>query len=286
MKLLPFYDVRRLSGAVFAAPALNAKLLWWITTDVSYQFSESIYDTHNFHEIIYIKDGSGMIDINNNNYNAQKGKMYLICPGDKHKNYITNDNVMVIHYFAFQIENWKQILSHFSCPDKIQNDISDYADLLIPIYSKIQNEIISSDKISTGMIAHYIAILIFTLLRKTLNNTPGKEKLITTEKKHNFSSIVDFNSLDVKMSVEDMAKQSFLSRTYYTKLFKKETGLSPAKYVTIKKIQAAKKLLADNSILINEAARQVGFHDELYFSKVFKRIVGINPSQFRKLISF
>lgn len=70
---------------------------------------------------------------------------------------------------------------------------------------------------------------------------------------------------------------------HFRRLFKKETGTTPTKYLIRLRIDTARKLLEQEYIfgtMIKEIARLSGFADPLYFSKLFKDKVGLSPSDY------
>ena len=76
-----------------------------------------------------------------------------------------------------------------------------------------------------------------------------------------------------------------LSNTYFMKLFKKETGLTPNDYLMKKRMDYAKRLLSNialNNLRIKDIARMCGFADQYYFSKVFKKQTGVSPKLYMK----
>ncbi len=76
----------------------------------------------------------------------------------------------------------------------------------------------------------------------------------------------------------------FINVDYFGRLFKKETGEKFTRYVTLKRIEAAKKIIAEGKIInIFEIAQMVGFGDGAqYFSQVFRKITGYTPSEYRE----
>ncbi len=85
-----------------------------------------------------------------------------------------------------------------------------------------------------------------------------------------------------KLTLDDVAKVVHLSPSYFSKLFKRETGNSFNGYLNIVRIEKSKKLLLYGDLPIIEIAFMVGFEEQSYFTKVFKRITGTSPCQFRK----
>jgi two-component system response regulator YesN len=73
-----------------------------------------------------------------------------------------------------------------------------------------------------------------------------------------------------------------LSLSYFSNLFKKETGESFTNYVTKIRVDKAKMLLRNTGMKIVEIAEAVGYADPNYFATVFKQTAGQSPSEFRK----
>lgn len=85
------------------------------------------------------------------------------------------------------------------------------------------------------------------------------------------------------LKLEDVAEQIYLSPSYFGVLFKKEVGESFSSYLTMVRIEAAKKYLQDTKYSVADVAYAVGYQDKRYFSKLFKEQVGITPKEFRKI---
>jgi len=86
--------------------------------------------------------------------------------------------------------------------------------------------------------------------------------------------------------IKDFAAELFLSETYLTALFKKETGSTYKKYLTDYRITKSKKYLEDPKWKIQEVADKVGFCDEAYFSTTFKNVTGMTPKAYRSMTGF
>lgn len=85
-----------------------------------------------------------------------------------------------------------------------------------------------------------------------------------------------------KITLESMAGMVHLSPSYFSKIFKKETGYNFNTYLNMLRIEKSKKLLQYEDVRVIAIASLVGFEDQSYFTKVFKRLTGISPHQYRK----
>lgn len=83
-------------------------------------------------------------------------------------------------------------------------------------------------------------------------------------------------NLHQKLSLEKIARMTYLSRSNFFKLFKQELGMSPNDFITKERIALAKVLLRMRKS-VKEVAYQTGFSDANYFIKAFKAIVGLTP---------
>ncbi|GHU63237.1 AraC family transcriptional regulator [Clostridia bacterium] len=90
-----------------------------------------------------------------------------------------------------------------------------------------------------------------------------------------------FNHLHDNIMLEDLAKAVGLSLSQFKRKFNNQIGISPRKYITIRKIEYAKELLA-SGISVTDAAYQIGFNSSNYFSTVFRKITMMTPIEYRQ----
>ncbi len=85
------------------------------------------------------------------------------------------------------------------------------------------------------------------------------------------------------IGLEAISLRAGFNPTYFSALFKKETGMNFIDYLIDVRIREAKRLLADPRKTIADVAQDVGYSDVKHFSRVFTRSTGIQPSKYRKL---
>lgn len=81
--------------------------------------------------------------------------------------------------------------------------------------------------------------------------------------------------------LESMARAAGMSRFAYCRAFTAAMGVSPWRYVLMRRIARAKQLLAMSDLPVKEIARSCGFTDSDYFCRAFRRETGISPGAWR-----
>lgn len=84
-----------------------------------------------------------------------------------------------------------------------------------------------------------------------------------------------------QLSYKDVAKEVFISPSYFLFLFKRETGTTFVDHLNAVRVSEAKKLLLSSDRSITEIAFSVGFNSSNYFSVLFRKTVGVTPKDYR-----
>ena len=77
-----------------------------------------------------------------------------------------------------------------------------------------------------------------------------------------------------------LAEKSGLSKDHFIRLFKKETGDTPLRYIIRKKIEKAQLILITDDMSIKNVALNLAFEDYSYFNRLFKKITGVTPQEY------
>lgn len=80
----------------------------------------------------------------------------------------------------------------------------------------------------------------------------------------------------------EVAAHVHLNPSYFSNLFKKETGESVTGYIQNLRVQKAKLLLKSTDMKIFEISEATGFNDSNYFTHMFNKIAGVSPKEYRK----
>jgi two-component system response regulator YesN len=84
-----------------------------------------------------------------------------------------------------------------------------------------------------------------------------------------------------EISLGDVAEYVNLSSSYFSRLFKKETGTAFVDYIKVCKVEKAKILLATTNKKVYEIAQDLGYQSIRYFIAVFKACQGETPQAYR-----
>lgn len=89
-------------------------------------------------------------------------------------------------------------------------------------------------------------------------------------------------NLSGRISLEDAARQLFVSESTVSQTFRRRMGISFYRCVTQRRLIAAKALIQEGHLL-EEVGQKVGFTDYSSFYRAFRQEYGISPRQYRKL---
>lgn len=86
--------------------------------------------------------------------------------------------------------------------------------------------------------------------------------------------------LDSPLKLAKLAEVAHMTPTYFSTVFKKYNGVSPWKYITIKRIERAVEMLQNTDLTKLEIAERCGFSSSSNFYKAFWEITGKKPGEF------
>ena len=134
----------------------------------------------------------------------------------------------------------------------------------IPAYSLEKVQSISNVAI---MLAKYI------LLKNMLKPTVPES----------ISGAVDYINahLSEDLSITKLSKNANISKSALYKKFHDHFGCTVSEYVKARRVDAAKDLICDSDLSMEEIAQRVGFSGASYFSRVFKEFTGLSPMKYK-----
>jgi AraC-like DNA-binding protein len=84
------------------------------------------------------------------------------------------------------------------------------------------------------------------------------------------------------IDLDEISQQAFLSKFHFHRLFRQVYRRTPHQYITRKRLEKAKSLLAENKP-VTDVCNEVGFESIGSFSVLFKKEIGFAPQYYRNM---
>ncbi|MBC6447927.1 helix-turn-helix transcriptional regulator [Actinokineospora xionganensis] len=83
------------------------------------------------------------------------------------------------------------------------------------------------------------------------------------------------------IALTELASEVFISPFHFSRVFSKETGVTPGRYLTAVRLFEAKRLLLTTSMTVSDIVCGVGYSSVGTFTSRFTKAVGLTPTQYR-----
>ncbi|MEY2883119.1 MAG: hypothetical protein RL490_843, partial [Pseudomonadota bacterium] len=156
------------------------------------------------------------------------------------------------------------------------------ATLLRIVFAEIEKPGFSSDLLIDGVMCAIAA----SLARQTgtpAHDHAGRVWLSPAKLRRVLDYIEDH--LGEPIMLADLAGVAGLSAFHFTRVFKRATGESPYRFLTLRRLARARHLLAGSALSIAEISKNCGFADQSHFTRAFGQMMTVSPARFRRGIS-
>ncbi len=128
---------------------------------------------------------------------------------------------------------------------------------------------------SKPLINHYVKALAMLIARKSMTKSPQNDMVGRVKQflQHNMAEDV---------TVQQLADLVYVSKSYLSRIFRRQTGMSLNDYLQKLRVEAAKSILVSSNLSVEEVSSMVGYHSPKYFYRVFLSNTGMSPREFRK----
>lgn len=93
--------------------------------------------------------------------------------------------------------------------------------------------------------------------------------------------IIERKKAASELTVSSLAAAVGLTPAHFSRVFHRDTGLSPQNYLTACRLTRAKRLLENPDLRVHDVALESGFESTEYFARVFRRHTGMTPTEYR-----
>ena len=213
----------------------------------------------------YVDSGKGVFQSPRGRFEIGEGQAFVIRPGE------------VTLYTADRKTPWVYRWIGFSCTLAVRDVLC--ADVLdVPECAHIFRELIACEHMRDGK-EWYLCGKIYELLSHLRERrAPAADR--TAQYVRMAQNYIQSNYMQ-DLHVGQLAALLNLDRSYFSQIFKRETGKAPQQYIVDLRLQTAAELIASQGLRPGEAAQQVGYGDIFNFSRMFRRRFGVAPSRYR-----
>ena len=265
---------------------------------------ERFYDTswimepnrHEVFEMVYIKRGNAVFEISGDAADIGPNNIVIIKPRQPHKFIVKSGSGCEFIVFNFKFENrlnnevaevsledFLNFLNGKETGHFIKLKVSARNDIIV-LLERILEEKKNND-IGSEFLRYLLMLELFVLLSRSLkmeweNSIMGKSGKLNEV----IEAAVSFinNNYERNITLSDISRYVFLSRSYFAKAFKEIKGVSPIHYLLRIRVERAGELLVRTNRKVSDIAFGVGFSNQQRFNEIFKKYTGMTPLQYRK----
>ena len=215
---------------------------------------------HRDNELYYLEEGKSKMFVDTKLYSLSEGSLVFIKSGRIHKT-LSGDNNTHVRTVLMQ-GRVKQM------------------------FKEIETELSAPDCMSEIMIRGVLSTLLIQMLRRYSRQSYEyrSDQDTLDEVIRNAIDYIRMNfSADITLG--KTADYVHMSSTYFSKKFKKETGIGFKEYLCKFRLHKAEDMLkSPDFVSITDVAAKCGFSDSNYFATTFKGEYGVSPNKYRHLI--
>lgn len=225
--------------------------------------------SHSAWEFIYCTSGAGRLVFDEGPLSYAAGDIALIPPGVPHAN-VSEDGFTNIHV------NMAGPSLTVKKPALLRDDGSL---LTLNAFSGAFFQFSADGGRQTPLLSAYGQLIVCHLL--ALQESPACARVA-----EEIANAIVNNYPDCDFALDVYLRALPFSYDYVRRLFKKEMGVTPHRYLSDMRLQTAAQYLgssAPDGRSVTEVARLCGFREPLYFSRMFKKKYGVSPSAYSQL---
>lgn len=245
-----------------------------------YNFFPPNRRTLNEYQLIYITKGSGYFESASvKRQIVNEGSIIFLFPGEWHSYYPNPNTGWDEYWVGFRGPHIdKRVEKHFFNKEDSLFRIGHSA-TIVRLYEDIldlaKKEKTGYQQMISSMVLHILGAIYYKRKNIQFNNSYIEEKIIEARQ-------LIKDNIEGTLSQEEIASKLGLGYSWFRRMFKEYTGVSPAQYQLQQKVLQAKELLTDTNLSISEIAYKLHFENTGQFSTFFKKKEGITPTLFRE----
>ena len=230
--------------------------------------------------IHYVTKGYGTFKFNGKVYNLKQGDIFILLKGMQVEYVASIDDPWEYYWIGFSGSNANEYLNRTSITNSCVANCEENSKIPQIILNMCEiSKTYNPSKSDDILLLKELYSLLYALIEEFPKPFEYKDKELHTyiQDALNFINSNYMHSI----TVQEIADYVNLSRSYLYKMFIKNLGISPQRYLINLRMYKATLLLKSTKLPIGEVASSVGYSDSLLFSKTFSKHFSMSPLNYR-----
>lgn len=279
-----------MSGESFFEPGVP------IFVNRAYETFDMIEHSHEFVEMTYVSEGAGVHYIAGEAVPVEHGTLFFIPVGRSHvfrPKTPKKDRPLIVYNCLFPVSYLTELRDGFPQASDICELFTDeqlpwfsmkdaYGDYHA-MFREMYREFSAKPPGYLAVLASLVVRILTGLYRHRLQiGTPSGDRPQWLTVDEAIAYIDRHYAAGLKLG--ELAAKASLSERQFSRLFRRQTGMSFTGYVQSIRMDAACRLLAESPSSVGEIAAAVGYADLKFFHRLFKQKIGVTPRQYRDAV--
>lgn len=247
---------------------------------------------HDTYEVYYLYSGDRYYFIKDKSYHVKRGDLVLIRPYDVHCTSSFSKSGydrFLINFKKSYLDGFLNLAGGINLFECFERDIhviklnpqeqSYVENLMLAMLSEYRSDNLGHEFfLKTSL----VQLLIFASRHSGQMIDSSQSYVNAVHKTVSEVAAYINNNYKEDITLESVSEKFFISPFYFSRTFKRVTGVAFTEYLSSIRIKEAKRLLAKTNMSVSEIAEAVGYKSSTHFGRTFKAMLGMSPSTYKR----
>ena len=240
---------------------------------------EWAYREHSFvqNKFYYITGGRCAIVIDGKRYIGTAGDWFFIPAGTRHRYNSFAGEPLEKYWIHFDLYPNADISALLGLPYVVHVEADDVSRELFRELTECNGRQTLTDRLNAKacllkLVARYVAL------------ADSNEVMVSGDESERLQQLLAYihEHLDERLCNNDLAAQCHMHPTHFIRYFRTHTGQTPARYITERRMESAKRMLEDTALDVAAIMERVGLQEPSHFARLFRKQYALTPSEYRR----